>query len=244
MADEPTNAGRLAVLEVENANLKKDNKKYRDRLRDIRAGQPAAEVLQKANDDLTTELEGIRGKVLPEGQVAVLKADADLLPAYKALGADPKKIADDLKKKGELETEVAETKRTLAFEAAAKSVGFKPSVLTKLARSEKFDVEERDVTEEVDGEKKTKKVPYARMSGDDKAEWLPLDKFAEKNLADFLPSLKDDGENGRAVTGREFPRQTSSEQSKAPANDVVAGYMGRTYVRPSERNKQSEKKTD
>lgn len=223
-------------------DLKKDNAKYRAILRKMRAGQKADEDLTQMNEQLSEEVQRLRPRQIPEGHVTLPKADVDLLESYRKSGK-PEEIEAGLKKKGELEAEVTETKRVIRFDKAAKSAGFKPSLLTKLAKSENFDVEEREVTEENDaGEEVVKKLPYARFNGDDKAEWIPLSKFAEKHLGDFLPSLRDDvddSNNGMSrQKGREFPRQTSSERSKAPSGkDAVAGYVSQTYVRPSERNK-------
>lgn len=223
-------------------NILDDNAKYRRRLAHLReatatdkdASRAQTETMEEMNAELTT----LRGKTfLTSGQVAVKKEDADALVEYRAINADPKAVAADVKKKGELEGEIASRDREKKFFDAAKKVGYKPSVLTKLAKSESFDIDERDVTEEVNGERVTKKLPFARPSGDDKAEWLPLEKFAEKHLSDFLPSLRDDADDRGTDTsrGREFPRQTSSERSTAPnEKDAVKGYVQQTYKRPSE----------
>lgn len=228
------------------ANILADNAKYRRRLAHIRENgatdKEAARTQQETMDEMNQELTTLRAKTfLTSGQVAVKKEDADALAAFRAIDPDPAKVAESVKKKGELEVEVAEISRAARFEKAAKLTGYKGSVLTKLAKSENFDVEERTVTEEVDGERVERKAAYARVIGDDKAEWLPLDKFAEKNLSEFLPSLRDATDSTRSTEmtrGREFPRQASSERSTAPVKgDEVQKYVSSTYTRPSERNK-------
>jgi len=141
--------------------LLRDNRKYRRKLASLRttAEVPGKETFEEEIRELTDEVQRLRPLAIPADHVAVPKADADALTEYKKLG-DVKVVQESVKKKDELEKALAERDRASKYETMAKKMGYKPSVLTKLAKTENFEVEERDVTE--DGE--TKKLPFARIA--------------------------------------------------------------------------------
>ncbi len=230
----------FATPEAAGLKLMKDNRKYRER---ARAGDfPGKAAMEEELREAQGEAERLRGMVLPAGHKAVPDADAALIDAYKKLGK-PEEVAEALKKKGELETEKTERERLDSYSGIASRNGLKGKLLAKLARTENFEVMEREEDADDDSGEKVK-VAYARVAGDDKAPWVKLSKFVEQNLADYGPALLAEGStadtNGADTTRRagggsngvEFPRQKPAG-GRAPSKDAVAAHVSQQYVAPS-----------
>lgn len=141
--------------------------------------------LRRTNGELRIQVEEL-GKSKPEGSLVLSKDDASLFEAYKQLGKP-----DDLKKtiteRDTLTQQVTEAKADQLISSAAEATKFRPNVLKDLVRAHTLEITMGE-TEVKDGEN-LKKVPTAFVK--DKAGiQIPLDKYAETNFKDYLPSLK------------------------------------------------------
>jgi hypothetical protein len=211
MADPTGGAGAaengklVAHLEKKVRELETDNKKYRDKLREKAAEMEAAKPAA--------------------GTVVLTADDAKRWDAMKKLEGEPKEIAAALERGKAAEAENAEFKQREHDRTTAEAMGWKASVWSDQRQLRNLSVELRDATVEEDGQKVTKKVPHVRKAGDEKAEWTPLEKYAETELADYLPSLKSDGgtTNGKTVEQKSagWPKQTK-EEGKAGGYDPRA----------------------
>lgn len=146
--------GTVEEIEDQRKKIRKledDNKGYRDKIRELEAGQ------------------------LPENTVAIPKERADLLEAYEKLGK-PDELATVVSERDELRQREAARAREDAFRAAVKANGWPEDTVATLLDMKTLDgatVELR--TEMVDG--KEVEVPYITLAGDD-AKPQKLAEFA------------------------------------------------------------------
>lgn len=137
---------------------------------------------RKANDRASAA----EGKVPKDGQVVVSKEDNDALTAYKLLGK-PEEVKTKIEKGATLEASNVERDRAEGIASAAKLAQIpQGTLLGKLAdpKRENFVIELRDEVKEG----KTVKVPFAKKN-EDKAAWMPLLDFVNKELAEYKPAL-------------------------------------------------------
>jgi hypothetical protein len=118
---------------------------------------------------------------------------------------------------------------------AAKSAGWKDTVLNKLVRDEKLKVEVRSENVTTDGKTEAVEVAYVRGTGANDP-WTKLTEFVEKHavLKDFLPALrvKDDAGNEGARGSQEWPAQNGGSGSGPQRKDAVAAHVAGTYSFP------------
>jgi hypothetical protein len=126
---------------------------------------------REQNRQLKQQLADLQGKVPSNGSVVLSADDAKALEAYRALGG-----VDDLKTSI---TNLATMRKNELLREAAEAHKFKPQVLQRLAA-------DLDITVKETGDgKDRRKVAYVK-DGDKE---LSLDKYAEREWSDFMPSL-------------------------------------------------------
>lgn len=164
-----------------------------------------------------TALDAVKGKLPTDGSVAVPKGEYETFQAYQALGSvdDLKKMAAEVPGLRTFKTEV-ETGRV--HERAAAALGWKPEVLADLAKAKGFSVEVR--TEKVKAEGATEAVdtpvPYAILQDEGgKKKEAPLAKYAEKELAAYLPALVTVA-GDQHKPGTAWPATPASPQAPVP----------------------------
>lgn len=183
----------FAAAERAVAVLLKDNLKYRERARANKGDTPYKpdEQLAADNADLRAENERLAEQVPPAGAVVLTGEDATAWPKFKALGLAPDKITEAIGQRDELQSKIAGRDREDVIRRAAEALGFKSSVLVKIAAAEGLHIEFKDVAEkDADGKTVTTSVAHVRKAKDDKAALVPLAEFADAELADYLPALR------------------------------------------------------
>lgn len=131
--------------------------------------------LQAAN----ARVSELSGKVPADGAIVLAGDDARAWGKYRGLGK-PDEIKTQLDERAELSGKVTRFERAAVISAVSEASGFNAKVLGTLAGDLEFEVADETV------KGKAIKVAYVK-DGDKKT---PLDKYAESNWGDFLPSLK------------------------------------------------------
>lgn len=157
----------------------------------------------KERDDLKTQLEG---KETPEGSVFLSKADSERFKAFSALG-EPGEVVQKLEAAKGATERLSQLERQGAVRDAAEVLGYKPSVLDRLAPDLSFTLE--DVT--LEG--KTTKTVKARR-GD-------VDVNLETEFADFLPSLRLEGAAQPAASSIKSLVPVGGSGANATPTDLV-----------------------
>lgn len=203
------------------------------------AQDAAFKLVQETHDlraqkrEIRKELDALKAQMK---DAVILKGDdAKRWQAFEKLGLKPDEIAPAIERGKAAETENSELKARDADRAVAESMGWKAGVWTDQRKLRNLAVEMRDVTVEENGQQVTKKVPHVRTAGDEKAPWEPLEKYAEAQLGDYLPSLTADtnGGGGSTTNGQgpkqqqqstqQWPRQTGTERKAGPKSaDEIA----------------------
>lgn len=175
---------------------------------------------RKANDRAADA----EAKVPKDGQVVVSKEDAEALTTYKTFGK-PEEVKTKIEKGVTLEASNVERERAEGIASAAKLAQIpQGTLLGKLAdpKRENFVIELRDEVKEG----KSIKVPFARKN-EDKAAWMPLLDFVNKELSEYKPALFAKGEsNGsteNTTTHTAVPDQSAS--GTAPASGTVDKFI-------------------
>lgn len=179
----------------------------------------ALRVLADQQLDYRRDRRELAAKLPKEGERVLAVADAKEYDAFKALGKSPKDITTALEQNTSLTQELDAMKVEKVIAEAAQIAGYKPSVLTKLAKTEGFRVE---VREEGKGDDK-KKVAYAVKGEGEEAEESELTEFATQALADFLPSLAVESgtpQKSSTAPSGQIPTQPPRGTAPAPRNTV------------------------
>lgn len=135
--------------------------------------------VKKLRTDLDDALEAAKTSGIPRGQVLVLKADAELVEKYKALGT-PDELTAVKTEHGTLKETESKRQRDDNLTAAAKELGYSPDALKLLADLPVFEVRE------VAG----KKTVIAKVQDGDKVIEKDAKQFIESNYAASLPALQ------------------------------------------------------
>lgn len=194
--------------------LRRDNYRYRDRIRRLRDGQEDVDPV-------------------PEGGLVLNGEEAKVWKAYRELGDDPTAIKTALTKKEELEQEQEKRTKAAKYAKAAKVVGYREDVLIDLAESKGLPIEMREV--EVDGEKQ--EIPFIVREGE---EAKRLTEYVESDLSAYLAALKATEEDSKDndKPGTRFPRTPAKGQG---SKKLDAGKLiGTRDVRPSALRKQEQ----
>jgi hypothetical protein len=201
------------------AALLKDNHKYRERLRSAESGNPYKpdERLQTENNDLRSENERLEGLVPPAGATILTGPDDGSVDQVQgAQSRSRQSDGSDQSSATNCRHEDAQRTRDDAVRQAADDLGFKPSVLVKVAKAEGLHIEFKDVTEKVDGKNVVTRVAHVRPAKDEKADLVPLEQFAENELKDYLPALlADDVEEAGGESDEEVQRPASGARAVA-----------------------------
>jgi hypothetical protein len=130
---------------------------------------------------LTSDLESARAGNLGRGQVAVTKAEVQLLDEYKPLGA-PAELKVKLTEHETLKADAAKRAEDDKRVAVATELGYNPEAFKRLSNLPDFDIRT---------DKDGKKV-FALVKDGDKLVEKPATEYLESNadIAPFLPALK------------------------------------------------------
>lgn len=159
------------------------------------------ERVQDRNQELTAEIETLRGQLPGEADV-VLTGDAVAAhKAYEALGK-PDEIKTKLDAGDAASAEIAERKKAEAFADAADVHGYAPTVLERLMKQDGLEVVKVETTKDDDGnETKT-----AIVRAGEKDAPVALDQYATENWKEFLPALAaDSGDSSGSGTNEPGP---------------------------------------
>jgi hypothetical protein len=213
----------------------------------------ALEVLAGENyeyrDQLRTqgeELAALRTKVPADGALVLTADQKKTWDAIVATNVPLDKVAERIKRAGELEAEQAKAAFDKLVETGASSVKFNAEVLKGLLTDKGYTLELRDTI--VDG--KTSKIPFIRKANDQNAAWEQLTVAAEKDFKAYLPALKTlpQGGTGGAGSGgtgggsesvaHDFPNQSSasSSQGGGESGNVVDQFIERSKKRADRPN--------
>jgi len=158
----------------------------------------------------------LSGRVPAEGAVVLAGDDARAWGKYRGLGK-PDELKTQLEERAELSGKVSRFERAAVISAVAEASGFNAKVLGTLAGDLEFEVADETV------KGKPIKVAYVK-EGDKKTA---LDKYAESNWGDFLPSLKPASASkplgtppGRSTT---LPKPDAEGERRTPARIAPMG---------------------
>lgn len=221
---------KYGTLEAALTVLAGENYEYRDTLR--------------AQSD---ELASLRKKVPADGALVLTADQKKVWDAIVASGVPIEKVAERIKRAGELETQLAEADFVRLVDEGAATMKYNATVLRSLLKDKGYTLEVRDMLQ-ADG--KTIKFPFVRKAGDDKAAWEKLDVAAERDFKEFLPALKANPQGGNAGGGggssatgtssvsHEMPTQSSSASSQGGGNgtSVVDQQIARNKSRSEKPN--------
>lgn len=133
-------------------------------------------------EELQADLDNAKGSSIPRGQVAIAKADADLLDKYKPLGP-PAEIESKLAEHKTLSEKVTKQEADTKLREVAKVLSYEPEAFVRLSGLPEFEIRG-------EGDKKT---VVAKLK-DDKGVITekPAQEFIESSseIAPFLPALK------------------------------------------------------
>jgi hypothetical protein len=189
--------------------------------------EKALSVLGKENFKLRGKLRDLKASVPGEGSMILTAEQKAKWEAWEALGLAPVDVKAKLDQLPTLESKVQEFKEGEVIQAAAGTLKYKANVLKDLLKTKGLQVEMREVTVK-DGDTEVKEPrPFVTMA-DGKAE--PLSEYAERDLKDYLPSLRaEEAEVGGVV----YPEQSSA--GKSSKIDILGQVLGDTYIVPSKR---------
>lgn len=213
-------------------------------IREHGSANAALYKIASENKDLRQKNAALRGEEV-DGLVMLKGDDAKRWQAFQSLQLEPAAITTALAEATALKQQntalsqsLTEAKQERARDEAAAMMGYKPSVLAALEKSQGFRVEVRDAKNEK-GE--TSRVAYAVTGEKDKEEAKPLAEYAASALSDFLPALSPSG-GTTAPAGSPYPATPpkATGQGSKPG-DVAARHMAQTYVTPSQRQREQQK---
>lgn len=165
---------------------------------------------------LTSDLESARAGNLGRGQVAVTKAEAQLLDDYKALGKTPAELTAIATEHGTLKEADAKRAKEDKLTLVGKELGFdNVDAFKLLADLPDFDIREKD----------GKKSVIALVKDGDKVVERPAMEFLESSPrhAPLLPALK--ATTGVTVNGTSSTTQPKSTDQFAWAKNYAQNYI-------------------
>lgn len=128
--------------------------------------------------ELEADIEASKDKHLQRGQVAVAKADAELIDKYKPLGT-PDELTAMKTEHGTLKSDLDKRKRQDAHTVAAKELGYNVDAFLKLPDMPELEVREKD----------GKKSVVAKVKDGENTVEKDAKEFIEANYAALMPAL-------------------------------------------------------
>lgn len=179
--------------------------------------------------ELEADIEASKDKHLQRGQVAVAKADAELIDKYKPLGT-PDELTAMKTEHGTLKSDLDKRKRQDAHTVAAKELGYNVDAFLRLPDMPELEVREKD----------GKKSVVAKVKDGENIVEKPAKEFIEANYAALMPALQakagvtlpvggGSGEEGQGQDPFKWARDYGkeyAEQSK-PITDTFAEFNKR-----------------
>lgn len=187
-------ANRQGGTDAAGVLLLQENRAYRDQIR-----------------ELQQQLQDLQGQVPADDAVVLSGDDATAWQAYQELGAP-----DELRQQRE---QYQTLQRRQLLTEAAKTAGYKVSVLEKLAGDVTVELREQ----RQDG--KAMQLPYV-VDGDNATL---LTEYAEQHWTDFLPSLREQ----QGGTGRSFVNQVP--MGTAPNKNMADRFLEEKQAKEAER---------
>lgn len=170
---------------------------------------------QRARD----RVEELRGKVPADNDVVLSGDEATAWNAIKALNIPAKELADRITKAEAATTKLASYERNDVARQAAETLGYEAEVLIDRLERDGLHLEIATVTEKVDGQEQTTRVPRVRKASNATEALQDLDKYAEGNWKKYWNSLlKEDASKEGSQ-----PLQTRQEPVKQPAPVTRSG---------------------
>ncbi len=202
--------------------------------------------LKKARDrrrDAEVRVQELESKLPAKDAVIIVGDDAKLYNSIKPLNLKAEDIVAGLKERDTLRTENTGIKRKQAATEAGAVHKFKPGILLDQLNSRSMDLAtQKAKVKDAKGVEQEQEVWHVRKQGDDKATWTPLKDWAESELKDYLPALKDDGSSPTPGEPRFVPVPGSlpaapGSKAQGSATELVQGHISRRYALPGEETK-------
>ena len=205
-----------------------------DRLLARKDGDTSAviKMLLSENHDLRDTNRTLREKQVPEGGVILAQSDAALWEKYKALGS-PDDLQTAKTERDASKGELKKRDREQHLRDVAEVAGYKAKPLQRLATKDSGDPLEFEI-ETVEGEGKRVIV----IDGDKRT---PISEYAEREWADWLPSLTTtggagagNGQGGAQYGGYPFPGQQGAAggaTGQRQGGDAADTYLTAAYSR-------------
>lgn len=185
-----------------------------------------------------------RPQELKDGEVVLAKDDATRWNAIKDLKLTP----DQIKEGEAAKVREAQGKQADLIRKGGKDAGIKRlALLAEQVIAKGMVAEDREVVvTNAEGKRVKEMQVHVRPASNDKAPWVPLKDYVEKDMKDLAPALmadeepegEDDASDDRGREREEstvlFPAQRGA-RGRAPAkNDPVVKVVGQKYASPSE----------
>lgn len=212
----------------EHYSKREDGKWHADIPDDHPAVKHNAKLLSEKNTaegkvtQLTSDLESARAGNLGRGQVAVTKAEVQLLEEYKALGKTPVELTATVTEHKTLKESEAKRAEEDKRVAVAAELGYNPEAFKRLPNLPDF---------EIRTDKDGKKV-FALVKDGDKVVEKVASEYLESNadIAPFLPALK----TKPAATGVTVNATSSTTAPRADEPFAWAQNFAKTFVEQSQ----------
>lgn len=189
----------------------------------LAAAQDDAYKLREKQRELKAELEGLRGKVAPEGSAILTADDAKRWEAYTALGK-PEDLTKAVSERDAAQAELSKVTRGLALHAAADAHGYKVAVLGKLPSLTDKPIEVREI--EVEGQK------VKRAFVKDGTQETGLAEYITAHDPELLPALTADAADTRKTGGTPYPAQPGNGGKPAVTNAAQTHIQKTKYAIP------------
>lgn len=168
--------------------------------------------------DLRAQVTSLTEKAPKAGDLVIPKAEATEYLKVTALGLKPDEIVAKVKRAGELEATVAKGETDKTARAVAVAGGYDPDAFADYALRTGLPMELRDSQVREGGKTVTKKVPYVRKPGDDKAPFVPASEYVASLPAHEQRAL---AATQAAPTGVPHPAQTVEPLAPDPSGSSL-----------------------
>lgn len=197
---------------------------------------------REKNRKLRAQVSELEAKLPTDGSVVLTKEEAETWNAFKELNLKPDEVKKKIADHDKLAKAEADRAKEESVRKAAEAHGYKPEVLSELAKARglEFEIGEIEV-QKADGTGNEKKpVAYVKNAQGVKER---LNEFVDRDLKDFLPSLsaaKAEGDEGGSHGGT--PWINSGSGGGAASDNNVDDYLKkRNEARAAETNPLSPK---
>jgi hypothetical protein len=180
--------------------------------------------------------------IAPDGSVIIkgddAKALADVQKFMTEQKLDWKGLLENAKAAPELKAKVAKAEHAAVIAEAADDMEWDGETLIEVLQTKQLEIGKRNVRVTLDdGKKVVEERWHVRKAGDDKAEWEPLDEYAETNLKLFIPALEqgvgDEEEETAAATGSQDGASSRRQQRQGAPREEGTRFVPQTRSKPA-----------